>query len=101
MSLRDTIIQECADTKWIDTVYMGPLETAFCIQLVIGRKTSPAEKGFTFVKPVYSLKTEASHEAQDVVDRIKRKHPGVDANVVSYVFHPGGGWVVAYARGGR
>lgn len=101
MSLRDTILQECANSKWIDTVYMSPCERSFCVQLIIGRKTSPAEKGFTFVKPVYSLKTEASHEAQGVVDRIRQKHPDVSANIVSYVFHPGGGWVVAYAKGGR
>ena len=94
-SLADTIKRECAACKHIAVVYMSPNEQAFCVQLTIEKKTSPGEKHFTRVEPVFNTKLSVWLDVQEVVTKIRRLHPEVDANVVSYIFNPGS-WETVY-----
>jgi len=99
MSLRETIAAECSACRHVAVAYMAPNESAFCLQLVIGRRRSPGEKSFIRVEPIFTLNLQATLEVQCVIAKIKHKHPEVDGHASPCVFRPGGGWITVYGGG--
>lgn len=94
--LAQTLKSECSACEWIEAAWIAPNSLAFVLQLVIGKHESTHKK-FKLIEPKYSLSSEVTRTVGSIVRRIKQKHVGLDANVVSYKFNPHP-WIEVYRK---
>jgi hypothetical protein len=98
-SLRETVVRECAKCEPIVLAWVAG-DLGFAIQTRVSTK-SAKKKGddgeWTYIEPV-RVTSAAWDEAEEVVARVKKVHPGASATLVSYVFRPGGLYVEVFRR---
>jgi hypothetical protein len=90
----------CAACPHVEAAWVSPDGTFIAVQAVVAsrRRPDPRHPGWTLVEPVYAS-AEALRALNAIVQLVRERHPDVwMAHVVSYVFHPGGGWLEVYRR---
>jgi hypothetical protein len=97
-SLTAALIRECAACPHVAVAWVSPLSTACTIEAARTLRTR-THKAWKEMEVVYCDPMQW-RDVSAVAARIRKAFPDVDVSVVSYAFHPGGGWKAVYRRDG-
>ena len=95
-SLTAALIRECAQCPHVAVAWVSPLSTACTIEAARTQRWR-THKMWRTLEVIYADSMQW-RDCSAVAARIRKAFPAVDVSVVSYSFHPGGGWKDVYRK---